>query len=259
MASALEIRGINKSFGAIQVAKDITLTLEEGARHALIGPNGAGKTTLVGILSGVVQPNSGSVVLFGDDITRDSSAVRTRKGLVRTFQVSNLFTKLSVLENVFLAISEKAHASFDFWTGAGKKRDLLDRAEAVIEEVKLTEYIHDKVSEIAYGRQRLVELAIALALEPRVLLLDEPAAGIPHSEIDVLLHAVDVLPKHIAILMIEHDMQIVRRFASEVTVLVGGVVLMSGSPKDVMTSEQVREVYLGHSGASRFSAESHHA
>jgi ABC-type branched-subunit amino acid transport system ATPase component len=259
MTAALEIQGLNKSFGAIQVARDITLSLEEGARRALIGPNGAGKTTFVSLLSGVVRPDSGRVLLFGQDITSDSASVRTKKGLVRTFQVSNLFGKLSVLENVFLAVSERSNASFDLWTGAGKKRELIDKAEHLIEQLRLTDNIHDPVSQIAYGRQRLVEIALALALEPRVLLLDEPAAGIPHSETDVLLEAVYSLPTNIAILMIEHDMQVVRRFASEVTVLVGGAVLMTGTPKDVMVSEQVREVYLGHAGANRFSSETLHA
>jgi len=259
MFSALEIKNLNKSFGAIQVAKDISVALERGARHALIGPNGAGKTSLVGMLSGVIRPNSGQVLLFGQDITHDSPSVRTRKGLVRTFQVNNLFTRLTVLENVFLAVSEKAGASFDFWTGAGQKRALIERAEQVIEQMKLTSNIHDRVSEIAYGRQRLIEIAIGLALEPQVLLLDEPAAGIPHSEVDVFLDAVYSLPDDIAILMIEHDMQIVRRFASRVTVLVGGAVLLTGTPKDVMMSETVREVYLGNSGADRFSSATLHA
>jgi branched-chain amino acid transport system ATP-binding protein len=259
MTEALEVQNLNKSFGAIQVAKDISITLERGARHALIGPNGAGKTSLVGILSGVITPNSGHILLFGQDITKDSPSLRTRKGLVRTFQVSNLFTNLTVLENVYLAVSEKFRSSFDFWTGAGKKRELIERAEHVIEQMKLTGDVHSRVSEIAYGRQRLVEIAIGLALEPQVLLLDEPAAGIPHSETDVLLDAVYGLPEEIAILMIEHDMQIVRRFASKVTVLVNGAVLITGTPQDVMMSDKVREVYLGHSGASRYSSETLHA
>jgi branched-chain amino acid transport system ATP-binding protein len=259
MIPALEIRNLNKSFGAIQVAKDISLVLAEGARHALIGPNGAGKTTLVSMISGVVRPDKGSVLLFGHDISADTPAARTKRGLVRTFQVSNLFGKLSVLENVFLAVCENSNSSLDFWTAAGKKRHLIERAEAIIDQLKLTSSAHDRVSEIAYGRQRLVEIAIALALHPRVLLLDEPAAGIPHSETDVLLSAVDSLPKYIAILMIEHDMQIVRRFATEVTVLVRGSVLMSGTPADVMSSDQVKEVYLGQSGAMRFSSEMLHA
>jgi ABC-type branched-subunit amino acid transport system ATPase component len=259
MTAALEIQALNKSFGAIRVAKDISIVLERGARHALIGPNGAGKTSLVGMLSGVIRPNSGRVLLFGEDITHDSPSRRTRKGLVRTFQVSNLFVKLTVLENIFLAVSEKARASFDFWTSAGKKRALIERAEQVIEQMRLTDNINDRISEVAYGRQRLVEIAIALALEPRVLLLDEPAAGIPHSEVGVLLDAVDRLSDEIAILMIEHDMQIVRRFASSVTVLVAGAVLMTGTPDDVMRSDQVREVYLGQSGAHRFLSDSLHA
>jgi len=259
MIDALEVQNLNKSFGAIQVARNISIKLEQGARHALIGPNGAGKTSLVGMLSGVIAPNSGRILLYGQDIMKDSPSLRTRNGLVRTFQVSNLFVNLSVLENVYLAVSEQSRSSFDFWTGAGKKRELIARAEQVIEQMQLTGDIHRKVSSIAYGRQRLLEIAIALALQPKVLLLDEPAAGIPHSETDLLLNAVFSLPKDIAILMIEHDMQIVRRFANTVTVLVNGAVLTTGTPQDVMMSAEVREVYLGHTGANRFSSETLHA
>ena len=256
---ALEAKGLTKRFGGLLVSNGIDLALAVGARRALIGPNGAGKTTLVGMLSGTVRPDAGSIAVFGADVTGDGPARRVKRGLVRTFQVSSLFARLSVLENVFLAASEHAGASVDLWRPAGKRRDLIERAEGILERLRLAEERHRPVGEIAYGRQRLVEIAIALALEPRILLLDEPAAGIAASEVRILLDAIDALPRDIAILLIEHDMQIVRRFAAEVTVLVHGQVLVTGSPTAVMASEAVQSVYLGKTGQARFDAVVGHA
>jgi branched-chain amino acid transport system ATP-binding protein len=255
IAPALEATGLCKSFGALTVTDDVTLRLNVGSRTALIGPNGAGKTTLVGLLSGTIRPDAGQISLFGRDITREGLAFRVKQGLVRTFQVSSLFAKLTVLENIFLAASENAGASSDMWHAAGRRRALIERAEGIMERLHLTDRRHHRVSEIPYGVQRLLEIAIALALEPKVLLLDEPAAGIPADEVGVLLDAVDSLPPQIAILMIEHDMHVVRRFATEVHVLVHGRILMTGPPADVMASPDVRAVYLGDSGRSRFASE----
>jgi branched-chain amino acid transport system ATP-binding protein len=249
---ALETTELRKSFGALKVTDDVTLRLPAGARTALIGPNGAGKTTLVGLLSGTVRPDAGRISLLGRDITREPLARRVKQGLVRTFQVSSLFAGLTMLDNVFLAVSEHAGASRDLWRPAGRRRDLIGRAEAILERLRLGDYRHRQVAEIPYGVQRLLEIAIALALEPRVLLLDEPAAGIPADEVGVLLDAVNSLPSDITVLMIEHDMHVVRRFATEVIVLVHGRVLMSGPPADVMASPEVRAVYLGDAGQSRF-------
>jgi branched-chain amino acid transport system ATP-binding protein len=249
---ALEARHLHKAYGALKVATDVSLLLMPGARHALIGPNGAGKTTLVHILSGVVRPDTGTIAVFGRDVTDEDSARRTKLGLVRTFQVSSLFPRLTVLENVFLAVSEHAGASANLWRPAGRQRHLIERSEAVLEQLRLADDAQRRVSEIAYGRQRLVEIAIALALEPKVLLLDEPAAGIPSGEVGILLDAIESLPKDIAILMIEHDMQMVRRFAAAVSVLVHGKMLMTGTPSEVMASPDVRSVYLGASGQARF-------
>jgi branched-chain amino acid transport system ATP-binding protein len=249
---ALEAIGLHKSFGALRVTDSVTLRLPAGARTALIGPNGAGKTTLVGLLSGTVRPDAGQILLAGRDITRDGLAQRVRQGLVRTFQVSSLFANLTVLENVFLAISEHEGASGDMWRPSGRRRALIDRAEAILDRLHLIGQRHRRVTEIPYGVQRLLEIAIALALEPKVLLLDEPAAGIPADEVGVLLETIDELPTQISILMIEHDMHVVRRFATEVHVLVQGRILMTGPPAEVMASSDVRAVYLGRSGQSRF-------
>ena len=254
-AFALEAHGLQKAFGALKVTNDVSLNLMPGARHALIGPNGAGKTTLVHVLSGVVRPDAGAISIFGHDVTHADPARRTKRGLVRTFQVSSLFPKLTVLENVFLAVSEHAGASNNIWRAAGRQKHLIARSEAILEQLRLADESQSRVSEIPYGRQRLVEIAIALALEPKVLLLDEPAAGIPGGEVGVLLDAIESLPKDIAILMIEHDMQMVRRFASAVSVLVHGRILMTGSPRDVMAAPEVRSVYLGATGQARFEME----
>ena len=252
MKLALEVQHLRKSFGAVSVAKDIELRLEKGARHAVIGPNGAGKTTLVGMLSGLIRPDAGKILLDGVDITNASPDRRTRGGLVRTFQVSTLFSGLTVLENVFLAVSERSGMSLQFWRPAGKRTETLEAAEKIAVQLGLGSIVHRRVSEIAYGQQRLLELAIALALKPRVLLLDEPAAGIPGDQVGMLVEAVRGLPSDIAILIIEHDMQVVRQLATEITVLVAGQVLLRGTPKDVMNSERVRAVYLGAAGTKRF-------
>ena len=249
---ALETVGLGKSFGGLVVAEDIGLRLPLGARHALIGPNGAGKTSLVGLLSGVLAPDAGRILMMGHDITAEPPARRVAHGLVRTFQINNLFRGLTVIENVFLAVSEHRRASRSMFARASRRRDLLDGAEQVIARLGLAADTHRKVADLAYGRQRLVEIAIALSLEPKVLLLDEPMAGVPTAEAAWLFDALGSLPAEIAILMIEHDMQIVRRFATTVIVLVSGRVLMSGSPHEVMASAEVHAVYLGQSGRERF-------
>jgi branched-chain amino acid transport system ATP-binding protein len=254
-SNALEAVGLCKNFGALVVAKEIDLALAPGARRALIGPNGAGKTTLVGMLSGVVTPDAGRISIQGVDATREGPVRRVRRGLVRTFQVSSLFPNLSVTENIFLAASARAGASLDLWRPAGMYADLIGRCEEIVRQLKLEDDRDRRVSEIAYGRQRLVEIAVALALEPKILLLDEPAAGIPSGELGILLDAIATLPRDIAILMIEHDMQMVRRFADEVTVLVQGQVLMSGPPGEVMAAPEVQAVYLGSTGKARFAHE----
>jgi branched-chain amino acid transport system ATP-binding protein len=252
---ALTVSGITKRFGGLVASDDISIELPRGARRALIGPNGAGKTTLIGILSGALKPDAGSIAVFGEDITRISAASRVKSGLVRTFQVSSLFAKLSVLDNVFLASSEHSGSSRRFWNPAWRCKNQIDKASQIIERLGLADDMHRPVAEIAYGRQRLVEIAIALSLEARVLLLDEPAAGIPTAEIEMLLEVIDALPREMTILLIEHDMDIVRRFADQVTVMVQGKVLLTGSPCDVMESPVVQSVYLGTTGRDRFKSE----
>jgi branched-chain amino acid transport system ATP-binding protein len=206
------------------------------------------------LLSGMLRPDSGQISLLGHDVTTATPESRVKQGLARSFQVNNLFRDFTILENVYLAVCERMHASLDLWHAAGERAELLDRAEQTIETLGLTDDLHRKIGEVSYGRQRLVELAIALSLAPKVLLLDEPAAGVPVAEVDRLLDTIDQLPSDIAILLIEHDMQVVRRFAKEVTVLVAGQILMSGLPEYVMGSERVHALYLGRSAHERFTS-----
>ncbi len=252
---AFATRGLSKRFGAVVVADDISIEVAAGERRALIGPNGAGKTSFVGLVSGVIRPDAGAVLLHGRDIAREPPHRRVRMGLVRTFQVTSLFRDLTLVENLFLAVSEHVGASARMWGAAASRRDILERIDAVLDRLGLRADRFRKMSEIAYGRQRLVEIALALCLEPRVLILDEPAAGVPSDEAGVMLDALDRLPRDLAILMIEHDMRIVKRFADRITVLVQGAVLMTGAPAEVMASEEVRAVYLGRGGQARFQSE----
>jgi branched-chain amino acid transport system ATP-binding protein len=244
-APALEIRGLHKSFGALAVTREVNLTLPRGARHALIGPNGAGKTTLVNLITGVLRPSAGSVLLDGEDITNLSQARRIRRGIARTFQINQLFRGLSVLENLYLAIGERTRVCDRMWRPAGAERAVIDEALEHLESLRLAEDALKLVRELPYGRQRLVEIAIALAQRPRVLLLDEPAAGVPSSESHLILDVVAALDPDIAILIIEHDMDVVFRFANRITVLVAGSVLTEGPPQDIVADARVRAVYLG--------------
>ncbi len=243
--AVLQTRGLYKSFGALVVAKGIDFSLTRGARHALIGPNGAGKTTFINLISGALPATRGEVFLGGENITRLAEASRVKRGLARTFQINTLFSGLSVLENLYLAVSEHMGIANVMLRPAGARPDVVARAEKLVETLQLGDDAGKTVAELPYGRQRLVEIAIALALEPRVLLLDEPAAGVPSGESHILLDAIDALPRDIAILIIEHDMDVVFRFADAITVLANGAVLATGSPKEIAGNAEVRAVYLG--------------
>jgi branched-chain amino acid transport system ATP-binding protein len=244
-AAALEICNLQKSFGALKVANNISLALPHGAHHALIGPNGAGKTTLVNLITGRIRASAGQVLLNGDDITSLSQAARTRRGIARTFQVNQLFRNLTVLENVYLAIGERTGACNRLWRTAGSEATVIDEALDHLQSLELVSDARRPVRELPYGRQRLVEIAIALAQRPKLLLLDEPAAGVPSSENHLILDVIARLDPNITILIIEHDMDVVFRFADRIIVLVGGEVLTEGSPEEISADERVRSVYLG--------------
>ena len=242
---SLETRALHKSFGALTVANAIEFRLERGARHALIGPNGAGKTTFLNLVTGVLRPGAGQIWLEGADITHLSQAARVTRGLVRTFQISALFRRLSVLENVTLAICEREGLGGELLRPAGRFRVEIEEAFALIERLGLADEALRPVSTLAYGRQRLVEIAIALGLSPKVLLLDEPAAGVPSGESGKIIDVIESLPLEIALLIIEHDMDLVFRLARQITVLVQGSVLVEGPPEAIAADARVRQVYLG--------------
>ena len=241
----LETRSLGKSFGALAAARDINFRLEAGARHALIGPNGAGKTTFINLLTGVFLPTQGQVLLKGRDITTMEQSARVKLGIARTFQINRLFRGLSVLENVYIAVAERVGAAREILRPAGWRKDVIEEAMHLLETVKLADDARRRISELPYGRQRLVEIAIALGLKPEVLLLDEPAAGVPSAESHIILDAVAGLPKEIGVLIIEHDMDLVFRFAQRITVLVSGAVFAEGTPREIAANPEVRAVYLG--------------
>ena len=248
MTVALETVGLGKSFGALQVTRDVHLSLAAGDRHALIGPNGAGKTTLVNLMSGALAPNQGQVLLAGRDITTLSQARRVKQGLARTYQINQLFADLSVLENVVISLSERAGAGWNPWRRSSANSAVIDEAVVILGQLDLQDHALSLVRELPYGRQRLVEIAMTLAQRPSVMLLDEPAAGVPSAESHIILDVIAALPDHIAVLIIEHDMDIVFRFATTITVLVAGAILAQGSPADIANDEQVQAVYLGDGG-----------
>ncbi|HUT49404.1 MAG TPA: ABC transporter ATP-binding protein [Alphaproteobacteria bacterium] len=243
--AVLQTRNLHKAFGALVVANQINFALEPGARHAIIGPNGAGKTTFVNLIAGVLKPDSGHVLLGGTDITALAQAERVKRGIARTFQINTLFAGLTVLENLYLAVSERMGTAGAMFRPAGARPDVIAEAMRLIEMLKLGDDARTTIAELPYGRQRLVEIAIALALEPKVLLLDEPAAGVPSAESHILLDAVAGLPPEVAVLIIEHDMDVVFRFAHSITVLVNGSVLITGTPEEIGADAEVRSVYLG--------------
>ena len=244
-APLLETRALCRSFGALTATRDVDFRLEPGARHALIGPNGAGKTTFVNLLTGVLAPSSGAILLRGRDITRVAQAERVKLGIARTFQINRLFRGLTVLENVYIAVAERAGVAPAKWRPAGRRREVVDEAMGLLESLNLAGDAERRIAELAYGRQRLVELAIALGLRPGVLLLDEPAAGVPSAESHIILDAVAALPADIAVLIIDHDMDLIFRFAHHITVLVGGAVFATGTPAEIGANADVRAVYLG--------------
>jgi ABC-type branched-subunit amino acid transport system ATPase component len=245
MSTVLETRQLCKSFGALTVAEKIDFRLEAGARHALIGPNGAGKTTFVNMLTGRLAPTSGQVLLGGKDVTRVTQSGRVKQGLGRTFQINTLFRNMSVLDNVALGVAERLGVAGGMWRPAGALRKVRDEATALLETLGIADDSGQRVIDLPYGKQRLVEIAIALGLQPKVLLLDEPAAGVPSMESERILQALDALPKDIAILIIEHDMDLVFRFAKRITVLVQGEVLCEGTPDEIAADKRVHQVYLG--------------
>jgi ABC-type branched-subunit amino acid transport system ATPase component len=247
MIAALETKGLTKRFGGLTATDNVTFRLEQGARHALIGPNGAGKTTFINLLTGVVPPTAGQVLLGGSDITGLRPETRVQRGLARTFQINQLFSAMTPLETLGLAVSERMGGGRDWWRVLGGKDTLIDEIVEIAGRFRLSDVLDERTSNLPYGKQRLLEIALAFACRPRVLLLDEPAAGVPEAERHELLATVAALPRGVSVLLIEHDMDLVFSFADRISVLVNGALLTSGSVEEISSDPRVRAVYLGES------------
>ena len=246
--AVLSTRGLAKSFGSLVVAQDIELALPQGVRYALIGPNGAGKTTLINLMTGMLRPDSGKIFLGEDEITSLKPDARVKRGLARTFQINTLFPDLSALEAVTLAVCERRGDAGTWWRRLPSYREAADEAYGILVSLKLGADCYRPTRELAYGRQRLLEIALALATRPKVLLLDEPAAGVPRDESADLFEAISGLASDLTVLFIEHDMDVVFRFASRIIVMVSGRILVEGSPDEIARNPDVRSVYLGKAG-----------
>ena len=242
----LSCQGLVKKFGGITATNDVSLDLRRGARHALIGPNGAGKTTLTNLLPGVLEPTDGRITLEGEDISQLAPYRRVHRGMVRTFQINQLFASMTPLETLALVVTQHRGLGARWWRSLGSDAAVAERAQQLLEQFHLAEVADQKTEHLAYGKRRLLEIAIALACEPRVLLLDEPVAGVPAGEREELLQTVAALPADVSVLLIEHDMDLVFSFANRMTVLVNGTVLTEGSPEEIAANPEVKAVYLGH-------------
>jgi ABC-type branched-subunit amino acid transport system ATPase component len=245
MPVVLETRGLDKHFGGIVAANEVSLKIEKGARHALIGPNGAGKTTIVNLLTGVLKPTAGQILLDDQDITRLDPHERVRLGIARTFQINQLFADLTPIETLGLAVSERLGHGKDWWRIVGSKSEVTAEIVELIERFRLGDVMHERTAILPYGKQRLLEIALAIACRPRVLLLDEPAAGVPEDERHEILATVEALPENVTVLLIEHDMDIIFSFADRISVLVNGSLFVEGEPDEVARDPRVRAVYLG--------------
>ncbi|HEY1391807.1 MAG TPA: ABC transporter ATP-binding protein [Methylibium sp.] len=241
----LQTQGLTRRFGALPATDKVSLRIERGARHALIGPNGAGKTTLINLLSGVLTPSEGSIALLGEDITALPAHRRVQRGLVRSFQINQLFDSLTPLQSLAVAVSRRLGVSRRWWQPLGADRRLAARCEQLVRQFRLEDVAQQRTAELPYGKRRLLEIALALACEPRVLLLDEPVAGVPAGERREILDTLAALPGEVAVVLIEHDMDLVFSFAHRMTVLVNGAVLIEGGPEQIAADPQVKAVYLG--------------
>jgi branched-chain amino acid transport system ATP-binding protein len=244
-AAILRTHHLEKRFGGIAATQDLSFALEVGARHALIGPNGAGKSTLINLLTGVLPPTSGSIEMDGEDITSMAPHRRVRRGLVRTFQINQLFDDLTPLETICLVIAQRDGLGARMWRALGRHAAIVDEAAVLLTKFHLGDVLGRKTAVLPYGKRRLLEIAIALAFRPRVLLLDEPAAGVPAGESREILDTLSALPPDVTVLLIEHDMDLVFRFATRMSVMVNGALLVEGTPDEIASDPRVKSVYLG--------------
>ena len=245
MTAVLQTFDLYKSFGGITATDHVDFTLQRGARHALIGPNGAGKTTFVNQLTGVLRPSGGRIALMGEDITKLPREMRVRRGLARTFQINQLFATMTPLEMIALVTSERLGRGARPFQALDCDPELVAETAEILSRFRLDDIMDQRIATLPYGKQRQVEIAAAFAAKPSVLLLDEPAAGVPEAERRELMSTVAGLPDDVSVLMIEHDMDLVFRFATRITVLVNGRVLAEGTPDEMAHDRAVREAYLG--------------
>jgi len=245
MSTVFEVSKLRKNFGGLAVTNDVSLSMAKGDRVALIGPNGAGKTTFVNLVTGNLPATSGTVTLGGENVSKLNAMQRVRRGLVRSFQVTRLFFDMTPEEHIALAVLQREGKTGRILGDYHKMPGVMDEVRDILDTLGLLPLSQLRVSQIAYGQQRLLEIALALALRPKVLLLDEPAAGVPQSDTGRIEEALDRLPADLAVLMIEHDMDLVFRFAKRVIVLAAGTVIFDGLPQDVVQDTRVREAYLG--------------
>ena len=245
MTIVLETKNLVKKFGGFVATNDVSLKVERGARQALIGPNGAGKTTLINLLTGVLEPTSGTVILDGEDISALPSHRRVRRGIVRTFQINQLFAELTPLQSLALTVSNQLGISRRFWQPLGRDERVAERCELLLRQFHLDDVMDVQVAHLAYGKRRQLEIATALACAPRVLLLDEPVAGVPEGERQQIFDIVNALPADVTVLLIEHDMDLVFNFARTVSVLVNGALFAEGPVQSIAHDPRVKSVYLG--------------
>src|SRR5947209_14685915 len=247
MAPVLQTQRLVKQFGGIIATNDVTLSVQKGARHALIGPNGAGKTTVINLLTGVLRPTAGQILLDGQDITNVEAYERVHLGIARTFQINQLFADLTPVETLGLAVSERMGTGRSWWRPVGSRAGVVEEVGTLVEQFQLGDVMHERTAILPYGKQRLLEIALAIACRPRILLLDEPAAGVPDAERHEILASVAALPKDVTVLLIEHDMDVVFSFADRISVLVNGAMFTEGLPDEVARDPRVKAVYLGES------------
>jgi branched-chain amino acid transport system ATP-binding protein len=243
--NGLEVRKLCKSFGGLSVAANIDFDLQPSARKALIGPNGAGKSTFANLITGILEPTSGEIRFGGRDIGRVPEAGRVKLGIAKTFQITTLFRQMTVLENLSLPILEREGRAGGWFGRVQADRAVRNEAEELLVAFDLAHLSEQPVETLAYGQQRLVELALTLALKPKVLILDEPAAGVPTSDSHLIIEAIERLPTNLAVLIIEHDMDLVFKVAERIVVLVAGAILVEGTPEEIGRDPRVRELYLG--------------
>ncbi|MDA8049367.1 MAG: ABC transporter ATP-binding protein [Rhodospirillales bacterium] len=245
MSAALELRGVSKRFGGLVATREISLSVMPGERHLLIGPNGAGKTTLFNLITGDLAATSGAIYLFGADVTRLSTRARVHRGLARTYQVLTLFPHETLLHNVVLALLGMERGLHGVWRPLSRRIELTERALSALTAVGLAPSAHRIVGETAYGERRRLELAMALAQEPRLLLLDEPLAGLSREERERVRSLLEKIPRSVTVVMIEHDMDAALAFAERITLLDRGAVALCGTRAEVAADPRTREVYLG--------------